>query len=128
MMDRLMWRVLVPLVLIVFAFQRGEHAALAAPYVPLSLLTALVLQALAILAAALGIFLGRRWTATAGVTFGAAAAATVVLQISVLGIGGLTLAASQILVATLGAAALAWLARREILPAGSRRPDPSLWI
>lgn len=129
-MDRPLWRMILPLVILGYAVQRGAAVALAhLSEAPGALTAAFAVQAAALVALALGIFLGRRWTILAAGAFALAALGTALVQVAVVGPALVPRAVAEVTVAALVVAGVAWLVRHEFgAAAGGEfgdRPRPS---
>ena len=112
-MDRPLWRMVIPLMILGFALQRGALVAFALPEVPTVITVAAVLQVGALLALALGIFLGRRWALGAAVAFALAVAGTAALGAASGGAPFVVRSVAEVVMAILVVAGVAWLTRHE---------------
>jgi hypothetical protein len=117
-MDRPLWRILLPILILVLALHRAGLAAfqVLGPAEERAgvLLLAHGAEAVAAIAAALGLWLGRTWAAWAILALGVALGATGLLQAFYLGVRPPAAAVAQLLAAALGAGALGLLIRREL--------------
>lgn len=124
-MDRPLWRMILPLVILGYAVQRGAVVAVAhLSEAPVALTAAFAVQAAALAALALAIFLGRRWALVAAGAFALAAVGTAVVQVSIAGPALVPRAVSEVAVAALVVAATAWLVRHELGSARSESEPP----
>lgn len=113
-MDRPLWRMIVPLVILGYAAQRGAVVALAhMSEAPPALVAAFAVQLGALVALALAIFLGQRWALVAAAIFALAAVGTAVVQVSIVGPALVPRAVAEVAVAGLVVAGVAWLVRHE---------------
>lgn len=117
-MDRPLWRILLPILILVLALQRAGLAAFQVIGPAEERAAALLLghgaEVVAAVAAALGLWLGRTWAAWAIFGLGVALGATALLQAFYLGVRPPASAVAQLLAAALGAGALGLLIRREL--------------
>lgn len=121
-MDRPLWRIVIPLLIVGFAVQRGALAAMAVlSEAPLGIAVGAALQVAALLALALAIFLGRSWALAAAVGFGLAIVATAALQAAAFGPAFFPRALAQLIVALVVVAGVGWLVRHEFPPASGSR-------
>lgn len=123
-MDRPLWRIVLPILLLGFAVQRAGAAAIAWSAAPRAVAAAVGFEALLAVAAALAIWLGGRWAGMAVLALGVAIAASAALMVFVLGAPALPAAASRILIAALGAGAFYWVLRGELGPGSERSARP----
>lgn len=114
-MDRPLWQMVVPLLILGFALQRGALAALAvASELPLAIAVGAALQAGALVALALAIFLGRRRSAlAAAIGFALAVAGTLAVAAARGGPTVVPQALTEVVMAALVVAGIAWLTRHE---------------
>jgi len=114
-MERPLWRILLAIGILVVALHRLGMAGLAlmGESTPV-LLAAHAAEAAAALVAALGLWLGRRWTAPAILALGVAFGATALLDGFYLGVVPPAAAVAQLLVAVFAGGALALAVRREL--------------
>jgi len=106
---------ILPLVILGYAVQRGAAVALAhLSEAPGALTAAFAAQVVALVAVALGIFLGRRWALLAAGAFAVAAVGAALVQASMLGSAVVPRAVAEIAVAGLVVAGVAWLSRHEL--------------
>lgn len=117
-MDRPLWQILLTIFLVGFALHRAALAATIGTLEPV-LLIAYALETGTALVAATGLWLGRRWTPAAVVVLGVAVAATAILEGFSLGVVPPAAAISEVAVAAVATAALAWVMRRELGPHGT---------
>jgi hypothetical protein len=116
--DRPLWRIVLPILLLSFAAHRAGAAAIAWSAVPRALALASGAEAAAALLAALGLFFGGR-PATVGVAaFGVVVAAHALLLVWLLGAPALFPALSRILAVAIGTGFFLWVVRTEISPPG----------
>jgi hypothetical protein len=121
-MDRPLWRIVLPILLLAFAVQRAGAAAIAWSAAPRVVAAAVAGEALLAVIAAIAIWAGARWSGAAILGLGIAIAASAALMVFLLGAAALPAAASRILVAALAAGAFFWVLRGE-LGGGADRPD-----
>jgi len=113
--DRPLWQILLPLMLVGLAVQRAAvGTALFAGELGSVIVVAYVLQGLAAVAAAVGVWLGRRWTVGALLTLGAMLIASALLEGFWLGVRPPLASVGEILIVTLSTGALVLVLRREL--------------
>lgn len=114
-MDRPLWRILLPILILVLGIHRAGLAAMALlGDLHASLGIAHGAEAVIAVAAAVGLWLGRAWSAGAVVALGVALGASALLEGFYLGVRPPVAAVAQLLVAALAAGALGLLIRREL--------------
>lgn len=115
-MERPLWRILLPILLLVFAVNRGGSVAMALLGEASGLLAAAhSAESAAACAAALGVWLGRPWGAAFVLVLALALGATALLEAFFLGVRPAAAAIAQLIVVALGGGALALLMRRELI-------------
>lgn len=115
-MDRPLWRILLPVLILVVAVHRGVLAVvMGLGDAPGVLVAAHVVEAALAVAAALGLWLGHTWVTGAILGLGVAIGATALLEAFYVGVRPPAAAVAQLVVAAFAAGALAVLIRRELV-------------
>jgi hypothetical protein len=115
-MARPLWRLLLPLLLVGAAFQRGAAATMLMLDDGSALAFGLALEAAVLIAAGVAVFVGGRPILWAAIAFGIASAVSAGLVVAVLGAPATPMALGKLAVGVLGAGGLAFLSRADPSP------------
>jgi len=118
--DRPLWRIVLPILLLAFAAHRAGAAAIGWSAAPRPLALASGAEAAAAVLAALGLFFGGRLATVGVAALGVVMAAHAILLVWLLGAPALFPAMSRILAVAVGTGFFLWVVRTEIAP---RRGD-----
>jgi hypothetical protein len=113
-MDRPLWRILLPILVLVLALHRAGLAAMTLLGDEPVLFLGHAAETLAALAVAIGLWLGHAWAGGAVLALGVALGATALLEAFYVGVRPPAAAVAWFLAAAVGAGALGLLIRREL--------------